>query len=450
MWNGSGINKVRVGLFSIVILMISVIVTLRIKTDTVHVLMVDAGSAGSRLHVFKFEHQGNAFPELKAGSFYQTIPGLSSYVDNPELAAESLDSLFDAALNEIPQRYHSTTPVSVKATAGLRLLGADKSNAILDAVRERIGQHYPFQMGSNSSVEIMDGKDEGVYAWLTINYLLGRIGNDKTKSSPRTAAVFDLGGASTQIVFEPDFSVYSDIEAKNLLLHGDHRYDFKFGNHQHILYQHSYLGYGLMEARKHIHHKVLENNTTTNNPCISSGSQKTVSLQNEQVTMFGPSPTQKQAGQCIEVAKSILNLEKDCPHEPCAFNGVHQPSLTDTFSDEDVYIVSYFYDRVFQLGLNETFPLSDLKRLTETVCMGMSTWRNHFDPDIIEELSDRPEWCLDLSFMFTILHYGYGLPLQRKLTVAKQIDHYELSWALGAALQMLRHPAQFPELYPQP
>ncbi|KAA8917434.1 hypothetical protein TRICI_000383 [Trichomonascus ciferrii] len=447
MWKDNGISMVRIGLFSFVLLVVSILVTLKLNNDTLHVLMVDAGSTGSRLHVFKFEHQGSAFPELKSGSFYQTIPGLSSYADDPELAAESLDDLFDAALKEIPRRYHSRTPVAVKATAGLRLLGADRSNTILNAVRERIGRNYPFFMQGNSSVEIMDGKDEGVYAWLTVNYLLNRIGHgDQTK----TAAVFDLGGASTQIVFEPDFSVYSDVEAKNLLLHGDHRYDFKFGNHHHVLYQHSYLGYGLMEARKHIHKKISEINSTTNNPCISSGSRKTVTIGNQQFTMLGTSPTESQADNCIEVAKSILNLDKDCPHEPCAFNGVHQPSLTDTFSNEDVYIVSYFYDRVFQLGLNETFPLSDLKRLTETVCMGMSTWRNHFDPEVIEQLSDRPEWCLDLSFMFTILHYGYGLPLHRKLIVAKQIHNYELSWALGASLQMLRQPAQFPEIYPQP
>jgi guanosine-diphosphatase len=448
MWKDSGISKVRIGLFSFVVLVVSIIVTLKLNKDTVHVLMVDAGSTGSRLHVFKFEHQGSAFPELIYGSFYQTIPGLSSYADNPEFAAESLDDLFDAALNEIPQKDHSKTPIAVKATAGLRLLGADKSNVILNAVRERIGRNYPFLMQGNSSVEIMDGKDEGVYAWLTINYLLGRIGQNQNQA--KTAAVFDLGGASTQIVFEPDFSVYSDTEAKNLLVHGDHRYDFKFGHHHHVLYQHSYLGYGLMEARKHIHQKILETNSTKNNPCISSGSEKVVTIGNKQFTMVGPSPTESQADHCIEVAKSILNLEKGCTQEPCAFNGVHQPSLTDTFSNEDVYIVSYFYDRVFQLGLNETFPLLDLKRLTETVCMGMSTWRNHFDAEIRDQLSDRPEWCLDLSFMFAILHYGYGLPLQRNLTVAKHIHGYQLSWALGASLQMLRQPAQFPEIYPQP
>ena len=42
----------------------------------------------------------------------------------------------------------------------------------------------------------MKGEDEGVYAWITTNYLLGKIGGpDKTP----TAAIFELGGGSTQM-----------------------------------------------------------------------------------------------------------------------------------------------------------------------------------------------------------------------------------------------------------
>jgi guanosine-diphosphatase len=41
----------------------------------------------------------------------------------------------------------------------------------------------------------MKGEDEGVFAWITTNYLLGKIdGGDETP----TAAIFDLGGGSTQ------------------------------------------------------------------------------------------------------------------------------------------------------------------------------------------------------------------------------------------------------------
>ncbi|CAJ0882674.1 12551_t:CDS:2, partial [Entrophospora sp. SA101] len=91
---------------------------------------------------------------------------------------------------------YNCTPVAVKATAGLRLLGTEKSSRILEAVRNHLGNKYPFQIIENDGVVIMDG----VYAWITVNYLLNKIG--LKKKSP-TAAIFDLGGGSTQIVFEP-------------------------------------------------------------------------------------------------------------------------------------------------------------------------------------------------------------------------------------------------------
>ena len=70
------------------------------------------------------------------------------------------------------------------------------------AVRNRLETQYPFPVVSDEKegVVIMDGSDEGVYAWITTNYLLGKIGGPD--HSP-TAAVFDLGGGSTQIIFEP-------------------------------------------------------------------------------------------------------------------------------------------------------------------------------------------------------------------------------------------------------
>jgi Golgi nucleoside diphosphatase len=52
----------------------------------------------------------------------------------------------------------SSTPVSLKATAGLRLLPGDKSEKILDAVIALL-KTYPFKMAKDA-VSIMDGKQQ--------------------------------------------------------------------------------------------------------------------------------------------------------------------------------------------------------------------------------------------------------------------------------------------------
>ncbi|EER42855.1 guanosine-diphosphatase [Histoplasma capsulatum H143] len=211
--------------------------------------MIDAGSTGSRIHVYRFNNCGPT-PELEHEDFKMTEKkkggaGLSSYADDPEAAARSLDPLMEVALKSVPKEYQSCSPVAVKATAGLRFLGPETSDKILDAVRNRLETVYPFPVVSkeNGGVEIMDGKYEGVYAWITTNYLLGNIG---TKERTPTAAVFDLGGGSTQIVFEPTFKSAGGLTEK--LAEGDHKFSLDFGGRHFDLYQHSHLGYGLMKA----------------------------------------------------------------------------------------------------------------------------------------------------------------------------------------------------------
>jgi Golgi nucleoside diphosphatase len=50
----------------------------------------------------------------------------------------------------------ASTPVSLKATAGLRLLPGDKADHILDAVTALL-RTYPFQLPEAGGVAIMDG-----------------------------------------------------------------------------------------------------------------------------------------------------------------------------------------------------------------------------------------------------------------------------------------------------
>lgn len=224
--------------------------------------MIDAGSQGSRIHVYRFNNCGPS-PELEDEVFFQTEPkkggsGLSSYKEDAEGAAKSLDPLMEVAMKNVPDEYKSCSPIAVKATAGLRMLGPELSQKILDAVRNRLETVYPFPVVSKEKggVEIMDGSDEGVYAWITTNYLLGKIGGpDETP----TAAVFDLGGGSTQIVFQPTFPKSKSGGMPERLSEGDHKYDLQFGGRHFELYQHSHLGYGLMAARKAIHTSIIEN-----------------------------------------------------------------------------------------------------------------------------------------------------------------------------------------------
>ncbi|ORX90600.1 nucleoside phosphatase GDA1/CD39 [Basidiobolus meristosporus CBS 931.73] len=398
--------------------------------------MIDAGSTGSRVHVYKFNYCKEN-PELESEVFEQLKPGLSNYPNDPLGAAKSLDSLMVVAMENIPKELHSCTPVAVKATAGLRLLGAEPSARILEAVRHRLETVYPFSVVQDGGVEIMDGSNEGVYAWITVNYLLEKLGQP---SKVPTAAVFDLGGGSTQIVFEPTFTNGTQLE------YGEHQYQMDFGNHKYELYQHSYLGYGLMEARKLIKASIAESQSTEstiNHPCVFPGSELDFdwtphnSTSSQSIKLTGSAEGMQS---CHEVVKEALNKSKTCNLKPCAFDGVYQPSLVDTFGNNDIYIFSYFYDLTQALGMNEEFKLEQLREATERVCrkdVDYFQTLSHSTIDINQALKDNAHYCMDMTFIYSLLHDGYELPDSRDVKVAKKIKDMETGWCLGASISLL-------------
>lgn len=444
-------------------------------------LVIDAGSQGSRIHVYKFntcaQNAGKtgAMPELEDELFVARKGGLSKYAGRPREAADSLRELMNSALARVPTQLHKCTPVAVKATAGLRLTGEQEAKDILDAVRHMLSTQYPFPLADapgHNAVEIMDGAEEAVYAWITVNYLLGRIGG--AHSSAPTAAVLDLGGASTQIVFEPS-ALGSSAEAV-AMRPGAHVYELpNLAGKAHVLYQNSYLGYGLMQAREATHalSAFLHGLAQARNPlrpstegvvphhCLTRNQVKNVN-----VTLLPPAAAAAGVGAraslglraaegahvfqgtangpdaCAAVIQTVLDKHAPCDQGPCAFAGVYQPSLVKSLpAGAPVVALSYFYDRLAPLGLQPTFTVGQLGALVADVCADPATWAARWPretyPDALKELEDRPESCLDTTFLHTLLKLGYELSDKHVVVTEKKIAGTELGWALGAQLAIL-------------
>ncbi|EPY49692.1 guanosine-diphosphatase Gda1 [Schizosaccharomyces cryophilus OY26] len=416
------------------------------KPVTQYVLMIDAGSTGSRVHVYQFNNC-NPSPKLEEEYFKMIEPGLSSFAGNPDGAAASLNPLLEFALEHVPDEHKKCSPIAVKATAGLRLTGESEARAILNAVKSHLLEDYPFPLAGKDSVSILDGAMEGVYAWVTINYLLGSL---NVGSSESTVAVMDLGGASTQLVFEPHFP-----NPQQKLSEGDHKYVLEYNNRQYELYQFSHLGYGLKEARKLIHKivvntaDILRNSLDTDDvpyeithPCLhlNASMQHSSSTKDGGSVNFafkGPSLAHSSL-QCRAFAEKVLYKEKECQLAPCSFNGVHQPKFTETFNDAPIYLISYFYDRLIDLGMPSTFTIEDMKYVADRVCSGPDSWLDAFSlTNSLGALKQEPEWCLDLNYMISLLSVGYEIPNNRQLYTAKKINNKELGWCLGASLSIL-------------
>lgn len=138
---------------------------------------------------------------------------------------------------------------------------------------------------------------------------------------------------------------------------------------------------------------------------------------------------------------SQLSLHSHCDTGQCSFAGVYQPSLTTAFAQSPIIALSFFYDRLSPLGFTSSFTISQLASLARDVCSSPKTWASRFPeerfPEAITLLKDKPELCLDLTFMHGLLSLGYELDGEREINVAKKIGEVELGWCLGAQLAVL-------------
>jgi guanosine-diphosphatase len=412
-----------------------------------YAIMIDAGSTGSRIHIYKFNNCGPV-PAYEYEVFRMTHPALGMFGHDPARAAKTLDILLDVAVRVIPSSLHLCTPVAVKVTTlGLRMIGFADSNAILSAVHSRLSEHYPFPIHHGTKgIAIMGSGEQGVFSWVTANYLLGVIGSVGGAASASSHAVLDLGGASAQIVFEPTFDNNGKLEP------GEHKYDLDFLGTVHVLYQHSHIGLGLMRARAHVHHLVESMASTQTspdqdmhsevpNPCLARNTRRLIGTHARNVTMSGADVGSFEA--CSRVVELVLAKDATCAVKPCAFNGVYQPNLHETFPADNILLLSYFYDRLAPLHppseYDSGLTVDSLATDARDVCAGEATWERRWggDPAVLNVLRVRPEYCLDLTFMHTLLRVGYELSSETRIRIGRNVAGMEIGWCLGAALVMV-------------
>lgn len=170
-------------------------------------------------------------------TFKALQPGLSAYADDIEKGTPIIQELLDVAKQDIPCDFWKATPLVLKATAGLRLLPGEKAQNLLQKVKE-VFKASPFLVGDDC-VSIMNGTDEGISAWITVNFLIGSL---KTAGS-NSVGMLDLGGGSTQITFLPRVQGTLQTSPPGYLT------SLQIFNRTYKLYSYSYLGLGLMSAR---------------------------------------------------------------------------------------------------------------------------------------------------------------------------------------------------------
>lgn len=177
-------------------------------------IVIDAGSTGSRLHIFEMvpTNEGTSDDSsatsasttttriecLRRGSSKAWTP-LSAFAPSHDENKEQLHSennndhlnathvahhmlpLFDYASIIIPQQYHSTTPVRIAATAGMRLVSPNEQLMVYDALYEGLMEQqvpngqFTFSNLKREDVMTLDGEREAYFGAVAANYLRGVI-----------------------------------------------------------------------------------------------------------------------------------------------------------------------------------------------------------------------------------------------------------------------------------
>lgn len=398
-----------------------------------YAVIFDAGSSGSRIHIYCFDPN---YELVKVGNeleiFMHSEPGLSDFAKDPRKGAESLRPMLEEALRVIPAEQHSTTPLRLGATAGLRLLPGDEAVNLLKEVRTLLGSSgFMFQP---EWVNIIDGTQEGSYQWVTTNYLRGSLG----RRLDETVGIVDLGGGSVQMAY-----AISDEDYINAPKAGKDEVasvqQVKLLNMTYNLYVHSYLHYGLLAFRA----EVFKHSEGTTCPCVAKdfeGSYMYAGVKH----MAAVRDEGSHYMDCRALVVKILNVDHACKHLKCTFGGVWNGGGGDGF--KQLFVASFFFDKAVDAGIirnkkvaSAVVAPSEFERAAKKFCsLSLAEIVQRF-PKLKEQ--KRKYICLDLVYQYILLVTGFGIDPNQKVTLVKKILHrgseVEASWPLGSAIELV-------------
>lgn len=390
----------------------------------IHGLMIDAGSTGSRIHTYTFRRNPSSQKlDLLYEDFFALKPGLSSFKDDPLKAAQSLNPLLQRAKDKVPEVARKDTPVVLRATAGLRMVGEAAAEQILAEVRKTLADSG-FLFKDDGWARILGGNEEAVYSWMTVNYLLER-------DVGQTVGTLEMGGGSAQVAFVPREGWGSASGAGGNCSGGE---KIEYGGQEVELYTTSHLDFGLQKARAVALDKFEEIGKLKGNPCVNKGSVVDVTVpfdeEGRKVAMEGDGDFDA-CRKLVEdtVIKPALG-DKACECDVCTYGGEGQPKAIGEY-----VAIAFYLERTIALGMKSPVSLAGIKKLGREVCaMNVGEVGKSF-AEVPNGVAT--DLCLDLAYISLHLERGHGIGEDSELMVLDKIKDFELGWCLGAMQQTM-------------
>ncbi|KZP01034.1 hypothetical protein CALVIDRAFT_532649 [Calocera viscosa TUFC12733] len=326
----------------------------------------------------------------------------------------------------------------------MRLLPPEQQEQIIDAACTFLKFHSNFKVETASpagpcgaSIRVITGEDEGLFGWIAVNYLLD--GFSSHEGQRATYGFLDMGGASTQIAFEPGEDYRKNplvplMDVQLRLLDGEELH--------HQVFVTTWLGYGTNQARERYIGNIishwdemyhLDQHTSADvvpDPCLP----RDLTLY-EAPVILGPASdhsktahTLKGTGsfpKCLRLVEPLLNKDAPCPDTHCLFNGVSVPPIDFSVS-RFIGVSEYWYSSEHVFGLGGAYDFLQYERAATEFCS--KDWdtilADHFasksslTPTATDirvhtrdvDLARLELQCFKAAWIVNVLHEGIGVP----------------------------------------
>lgn len=398
-------------------------------------IMIDAGSMGTRAQVFTFRQDPKTeLLVLETTKMFQEQKSLAALATGTIAPGPFFKPLLEKVKKAVPGiRRRKRTPIALRATAGLRLLGADAAERALEQARNALNSsEFLFEP---EWVSVLDEQEEAKHAWTTVNFLKGGLHSGKKDD---LVGALDLGGASMQIVYQKDDDTKimeegSEEEVEGAGIEDIRKYTsetdtkLKVLGKEYTLHTTSYLGLGLFDFTKKLYalfdrEGVLEEG----NPCFRRDK-----LFEEKALRLGVPGSEE---------TRVVTLRGDGDFERCVASAeIAIGTFSNVFSDKNkvpkgkqFYAFAYFYDRTVGLGLSALATKADLEAKGKDLC---ETSAEEFKG------ADRDEACAEFSYIYALLKVftdNFSKGKGAKIRFEQFIDGHMLGWALGATLETIQ------------
>ena len=457
------------------------------KGQRQYAILIDAGSTGSSVTIYSWTPNcADPSQLLNITTLTDPVngeeismeikPGLSSNAQNPAFASDYIDPLLVFSAQQIPVEEHSHAELFILATGGMRLLTEEKQKAILSDLLADIPKKYRFRLAPDS-VKIITGKEEGVYAWIAINYSSHKLDgkNETTGQRDPTIGIIEMGGASAQIAFEiTDPSELQEIvrksgaksekDVKEFLFDLDMGTTAKGERLKYQLYSRSFLGLGADSARLtylsqlirgSVAHAELKAKASepglksifVSDPCLTRGSTSTAEYLDSNNSVVH---VELQGMGSFEVCNFFLkslaeetSLLNPCStdHTNCQLKELKETGVAfghDPEFDGLGGVFSIFGDMIKHHGsFNYKMLVDDV--VTRCQSTDQSNTRRKRQAIVLANESKQSLLCFKRTWILTFLRDGLLMPTKfSHLNILKQDDGKSASWTLGALLYKTR------------